>query len=427
MTTEPTGRLTTCLWIVWGALLVGIAARRPEVAALGVPAGVAVVTGLARDRRLDVAVELRLDQERAIEGERIGVEIIATSSSGVARLEVALRLPAGLEPDDLAAIALRVPPGGEVRERVELICRRWGVHRPCRADVTAYGELRLFAARLRVVPPTAVRVHPPLERLRRMIRPERLQGSAGAHGSRRRSEGIEFAETRPFVPGDRARSVNWRATARRTGEEQLWVDDRHPDRSAELVLLVDSFAEAAVGLDSTLNMAVAAAQALASGHVAAHDRLGVVGLGGVLRWLAPSVGTAHLHRVVDAILDTEVIASEADKGVDVVPVRGLPPRASVVALTPLLDARSLALMAELRARGFDLAVLECAPEPFAPPGPRRAEDLAHRLWLVERETIRAELRSVGVAVTTWRGDEPVAAAVEELLAWRRRWRAVVPA
>src|SRR6185436_8041885 len=128
--------------------------------------------------------------------------------------------------------------------------------------------------------------------------------------------------TRPFVPGDRVRSISWRTSARR-GE--LWVGDRHPDRNADLVLFLDTFAAAGWGLDRTLDLAVEAAIGLARGHIGVNDRVGVVGLGGVLRWLPPGTGAPQLHRVVDAVLDSEVIASQADKGIDVIPVRGLPP------------------------------------------------------------------------------------------------------
>ena len=61
---------------------------------------------------------------------------------------------------------------------------------------------------------------------------------------RSRADGLEFADTRAFVPGDRLRSVNWRASARR-GE--LIVNERHPDRNADVVLFLDSFAEARGG------------------------------------------------------------------------------------------------------------------------------------------------------------------------------------
>ena len=51
---------------------------------------------------------------------------------------------------------------------------------------------------------------------------------------------MEFADLRPFMFGDRVRRINWRASARR-GE--LWVNEQHPERNVDVVLFVDSFAE----------------------------------------------------------------------------------------------------------------------------------------------------------------------------------------
>jgi uncharacterized protein (DUF58 family) len=282
--------------------------------------------------------------------------------------------------------------------------------------------MRLFVQRGRVASSAPLVVHPPAERLRELVRPARLQATAGSHISRLRGDGIEFAETRPFAPGDRLRSVNWRATARR---DELWVNDRHPDRNADLVLLLDTFTEAGIGLDTTLDLAVEATIALATRHLGAHDRLGIVALGGVLRWVVPGLGTKQLQRIVEAVLVAEVVRSEADKTVDIIPVRGLPPRATIVALSPLIDPRSIGIIGELAARGFDVAVVECSPAPFTVPGKRPTEAVAHRLWLLERDAVRARLRSAGVALTTWERGTPLAAAMDELTTWRRRHRVVV--
>ena len=73
----------------------------------------------------------------------------------------------------------------------------------------------------------------------------------------------------------------------------------------------------------------------------------------------------QLYRIVDSLLDTEIILSYAWKDVDVIPPRTLPPKALVLAITPLLDERAVTTLLDLRARGFDLAVLEVSPVAFA--------------------------------------------------------------
>ena len=154
----------------------------------------------------------------------------------------------------------------------------------------------------------------------------------------------------PSCPGDRLRSVNWRASARR-GE--LIVNERHPDRNADVVLFLDSFAEARSGdeADGTLERAVRAAATLAGRYLERRDRVGLVTFGGVLRWLEPGGGLVQRYRLIDALLETGVEFSYAWKDVNIIPARTLPPKALVIAVTPLLDERSIAALFDLRARG----------------------------------------------------------------------------
>ena len=68
------------------------------------------------------------------------------------------------------------------------------------------------------------------EYLRSLLRPRETQPYVGEEVSRRRGDGIEYADIRQFAFGDMVTRINWRATARR-GE--LWVNDRHPERNTE--------------------------------------------------------------------------------------------------------------------------------------------------------------------------------------------------
>jgi uncharacterized protein (DUF58 family) len=105
-------------------------------------------------------------------------------------------------------------------------------------------------------------------------------------------------------------------------------------------------------------------------------------------------------------------------------VRTLPPRALVLALTPLLDDRSVRALIDLRARGFDLAVIEISPVPFAEPGTGELDDLAYRLWQLRREALRASYLRNGVPVVEWQRGMPLQAALEEVRTFRRHARVV---
>ena len=128
---------------------------------------------------------------------------------------------------------------------------------------------------------TLLRVYPLPETLRRIVPPVATQPSAGNEVARQKGEGLEFADLRDFAPGDRVRSINWRASARRAGRgSELVVNERSPERNADVILFLDTFADARAGGRSTLELAVRATSTLASRYLERRDRVGLVSFGG---------------------------------------------------------------------------------------------------------------------------------------------------
>jgi uncharacterized protein (DUF58 family) len=169
---------------------------------------------------------------------------------------------------------------------------------------------------------------------------------------------------------------------------------------------------------------VRAAASLAHLYLERKDRVGVVSFGGYVSWLLPKSGTRQLYQIVDSLLQTGVVLSFAAKGIDVLPPRSLPPKALVLALSPLLDARSAAALLDLRARGFDLVVVEVSPVPFVHPGSSELDLLSYRLWRLSREALRARYEQAGVPVVEWTEGEALNVVLEEVTAFRRYARPV---
>ncbi|HEY6396911.1 MAG TPA: DUF58 domain-containing protein, partial [Solirubrobacteraceae bacterium] len=261
-----------------------------------------------------------------------------------------------------------------------------------------------------------VSVFPRGETLRELINPLEEQATTGSRVSRQRGEGIEFADVRPFAPGDRVRRINWRVAAR---YGTPYVTERHPERNGDVILFLDTFAEVGERTGGTLELAVRAAASLAAGYLACRDRVGVVGFGGALTGLGPRFGQIQLYRILDALIGSEVIFSYADKDVRFVPRQMLPPKALVIAITPLIDERFIGALVDLRARGYDIAVLDVSPLPFARPGKSASDLLAHRLWLLRRAALAARLGDLGMPVTEWRGDRPLQVPIVTTSARRR--------
>lgn len=419
MTRAATPKLGAYAALAGTGVLAALVLGRPELAALAAPFAVVLAAGLSLAREPRVQATLELDRERQVEGEEVTAYLELRADAQVANLELLLDLPDGVE--SLGQNPQLRHIGFEERPELELPlrCAHWGAYLVGDLLLRVQDSFGLLAFEQALDLRRPLKVYPRGETLDKLLRPLETQTFAGTQTPRTRGDGIEFADLRPFVPGDRVRRVNWRATARRG---QPWVNETHPERNTDVVIFLDTFAEARQGASGTLDLAVEAAGSLAGHYIREKDRVGLVAFGGVLNWLTVSSGVVQLYRVLDSLLDAEIFLSYAWKDIDILPVRTLPAHALVLALTPLLDERSVRALVDLRARGFDLAVVDISPVPFVEPGTGPLDDLAYRIWLLRRDALRASYLRLGVPVVEWRKDAPLQAALEEVRSFRRHAR-----
>jgi uncharacterized protein (DUF58 family) len=401
-------------------MLAALALGQAELAVLAAPFAVAVAVGVPWAADPGLRAWVTLDRDRIIEGGEVGVEVELESIAGTQRLEVLLVLPDGLEVMGADSVALRLAAGSSRTTDFTVRAPRWGSYRLGEVALRTNDRLGFFTYETQIDQATPLKVYPHPEELRTMLRPLDTQPFGGNQVARSKGEGIEFADLRPFAVGDRLRRINWRASARRG---TLWVNELHPERNTDVVIFLDSFAEARRDDRGTLDMAVRAAASLADRYLKHKDRVGLVSFGGILNWLTPATGLVQLYRIVDSLLDTEIMLSYAWKDIEIVPRRTLPPQALIIGLTPLLDERAVGAMLDLRTRGFDLAVVEVSPEPFTPPPEDELGQFAYRLWLLRRDARRDRFRSLGVPIAEWREGSGLQAPIEEVRAFRRYARA----
>jgi uncharacterized protein (DUF58 family) len=328
-----------------------------------------------------------------------------------------LRLPDGLaSAAEPAANLVTLAPGVVCQLQHAIHCRRWGGYLVGDIFVRARDPMGLFVRESWVRASLPLRVYPRPETVRSVVSPMETQVFAGNELSRATGEGIEFADTRPFMPGDRLRRINWRLTTR-LGEPH--VNEMHQERNADIVIFLDTFAEARHGAEGTRFQAVRAAAALADLYLQRRDRIGLVSYGGILRWLQPSMGLVQRYRIIDALIETDIVFSYAWKEIKFIPPAVLRPKSLVIAISPLLDERAIGALLDLRARRFDLAIIEVSPEPFvAAP----VNDLALRVWRLDREVMRERFRRLGVPVVVWSAGQPLEQAVQEVQVFRRSAR-----
>jgi uncharacterized protein (DUF58 family) len=400
-----------------GSLVLG----RPELVVLAAPFAALLFMGLAAAREPDFLVSLELERERAVEGDELAIRIDLEARRPIERLELHVPLPKGLEiVEGASPVTLHLGHGEERTVELKVRCNRWGAYIVGELLLRAHDRLDLFGYEGTLDRRKPLKVYPQAEQLRSLITPIETQVFTGNQVARTKGEGIEFADLREFEHGDSLRRINWRASARRGGD--LWVNEAHPERNTDVIIFLDTFVEAREDDESTLDFAVRAAASLADHYLERKDRVGLISFGGYLNWLLPSSGLVQLYRIVDSLLDTEIILSYAWKGADVLPSRTLPPKALVIALSPLLDDRAVTTLLDLRARGFDLAVVEVSPIPFASSAEGEREELAYRLWHMKREALRARYERVGVPVVEWRAGTPLEGALAEVGAFRRQAR-----
>jgi uncharacterized protein (DUF58 family) len=418
MTRIVSPRLAAYAGLAGIGLLAGLVLARVELVALAAPFAVAAIAGAAFAREPDLEATLSLDRERALEGEAVAATVELTSQRGTDRVDMLLQLPRALRSEGPNPRSVRLAPGETRLLKLPLRCASFGAFALGPVLFRARDRLGFTSWEAKLGGREPLRVYPSVETLHALLAPYETQVFVGNQVSRTKSEGVEFADIRDWAPGDRVKQINWRASARRGGG--LLVNQQHPERNTDVVLFLDTFTDVASDDRGTFDMTVRAATSLAHLYLQRKDRVGLVSFGGYLSWLVPASGTQQLYRIVDSLLQMNIVLSFASKGVDILPPRTLPPKALVIALSPLLDARSAAALLDLRARGFDLVVVEISPVPFVEPGGDELAQLSYRLWRLSRESLRARYEQAGVPVVEWVDGVPLNVPLEEVAAFRRR-------
>jgi uncharacterized protein (DUF58 family) len=410
---HPSAKLRAYVTLVATGLVAALLAGRPEGAVLAAPFVFALAASVASVRPPRLRAEVSVDRTVLGEGDELAVVATFHAVTDIAGLEVFLLPAPAFSPSGPAggrARGTRLRAGRTWRAEFPLRAARWGNSEVGVLYFRARSALGMLESEGEVAVDSQLTIYPSPHALRRLVRSRWANLAAGAQVASVKASGIELAGVRPYTSGDRARDINWRASARHGG---LYTNQRHPDRGTDVVLFLDTFDP------SVLERAVSAACALAEAYLAQRDRLALVNFGGMVKWLRPGMGLRQRYVVVDALLSAAVVPSAVWKDIDLLPPRLLPPSALVLALTSLSDERSQTAFVDMRKRGIDLVVIE-VPAPASPSSSLgEVGDLAYRLWSLQRGLLRDSYRAMGVPVARWSEGEPLAQVLEEVGAWPR--------
>jgi uncharacterized protein (DUF58 family) len=218
---------------------------------------------------------------------------------------------AGAQPHHLR---VALPPGSSARLTTTLRPNRRGDKPAAAVTVRSLGPLGLAARQGRRQVPWQVRVLPPFRSRRHL--PEklsRLRQLDGQHRALLRGQGSEFDSLREYVIGDDVRSIDWRATARRS---DVVVRTWRPERDRRILIMLDTGRTSAgrvggvprldASMDATLLLTALAARAGDRVDLIAFDRRVRARVLGAPR---PAVLSAFAHAM--ATIEPELVETDA--------------------------------------------------------------------------------------------------------------------
>ncbi len=441
MSQHLTSRFWLCAVLGWGSVLLAVLVKEVEPLALGLPFIWALVFSFVDGWWPHASIdEITLSSIRIVEGDKLMLSMVLSSSRPVPWFEVEVQVPALLTPVGTLRTVGSLPANTVRPVNIELVANRWGVTGPQWITIVGRDRLGMTERVQHVAVANRVRVHPPTERLTSLIPLEKTRQVTGDHRSTRRGGGTELAEVRPYRSGDPVRMIHSRLSARRGTPMVL---ERHPDQSADIVIFVDSVQDIGAGLETSLRWTVTAAIALTQRHLRSMDRVGVLDRGAGVRWLPPELGRRALHNIVDALLSTVVLQGRAGDQ-QTVPVARIPRGATVFCVSPLISTVVRQDLVVLRRRGHEVIVIQpemrvsgaqgpgaagsgiSAPSGLGQTGQDRSGSmLAERVFRVGNEVTRRSLTEQGIVVIPWNPNEPLEPTLQRMGQHLGRFRSKV--
>lgn len=355
-----------------------------------------------------VRVQAEPQAQRCFEGERARVTLSVSGDEGLGTAAVRLTVPDvdGMQIEELATSA-------RWSKSVAAMAQRWGRYFiAARVEVVARGGLLAGTA---VVDAADVIVFPLTPPQSTPIPRTPLLDRLGAHLTAHVGPGVEYADVRPYVPGDQLRAVNWPVSARR---RQLHVTERLTDRAADVVVLIDSYRQPAGPATKATERAVRGAAQVVQTALRYSDRAGIVALGGNRpRWLGADIGQRQFYRVLDTVLGAGD-RFENTTGT-LAPRAAVPAGAIVIAFSTLLDTEFALALIDLRKRGHVVVAVDILDRsPFED----KQDPLVDRLWALQRSAMYRDMASIGVDIVSWQDGHTLEQSMGVLPDHRRRVR-----
>ena len=404
---NPTGSLGRALTVGGVGIALALAMGRPAVVVLVAPLLVAGAMGVVHRPTREPRVFAMFSHSQLHEGQgtRARLETADLEDAEHVARAMAQQPYVALHPGE-GTIGHLLGPDGAV-DPIEVSPRRWGLRTIGAEKValtTAWGGYRWGPV---PVPGREVAVLPTLSHFRSAGEAPQPIGLIGAHRSRRDGDGTEFSSIRRFHAGDRLRRINWRVSLRHGA---LHVESTRAEEDTAVLLIVDALAdygrsEGVGGSESSLDVTVRAAAALADQYLGGGDRVSLRVLSPGGEYAGYGTGTRHLRRIL-ILLSRIRPGMPRDVAIDQVDFRATA-GAVVVVISPMLSEPLATATVRLVRRGLPVIVVDPLPPGTTPTAYPDADEeiagLAWRMRLLDRSHLLAQLAAAGCPVVPWNG------------------------
>lgn len=180
-------------------------------------------------------------------------------------------------------------------------------------NIFIYSPIHFVCRKYVCASPAMVPVYPSFMQLKRyeLLAVHDKLTEAGIKKIRKVGHQLEFDHIRKYVKGDDYRTINWRATARRT---EVMVNQFEDEKSQQVFSVIDMGRVMKMPFDgmALIDYAINASLVMANISMIKHDKAGLITFSDKIHsYLYPDKNKAHIHRFLELLYNQETDFAES--------------------------------------------------------------------------------------------------------------------